>query len=428
MGLVRNRQPQVEQRSVNYGDPSFVAPYPGWMNQAQNVGIPVNQTTVRSLEVVQMALDIIRDGVISRGPLMAYTTEMSGSVPYRKWSPNQPSVLSDLFYYDGPLTNGPSRGLTETVMSMALFAGAWWHILGRDANGDANFVQTLFPPLMDIRVVNGVREWWYGLGVDKVQMDPSMLVYIPYKSLPGHQRGMSSIEDAAPIYALSLAAMQFGEMWFAQGSQTSMMLSAKGELSESGAKRIAQQFASRHAGIQNAHIPLVVDQDMTATPMASNPDESQMTATLSYARAAVASMMHLPFFMVDPIKGAPFSTYEEVAALMEDTLFKGYIIPIQDAASHVLRSGLKTAFLSDLERPNSMNIAAKITAVKTADLMTPNEMRTLWLGLPPSDSPVADELGNPSPFNVAAGEGQSVQTQAEGAAKTTEQSITDDQN
>jgi hypothetical protein len=421
MPIVRQRQ--VEQRSVNYGDPSFIPPYPGWMNQAQNVGIPVDQTTVRSLEVVQMALDIIRDGVISRGPLMAYTTEMSGSVPYRAWSAEQPPVLSDMFFYDGPLTNGPSRGLTETVISMALFAGAWWQILGRDANGDANFVQTLFPPLMDIRSHNGVREWWYGMGVDKTQLDPAMLVYIPYKSLPAHQQGMSSIQDAAPIYALALAAMRFGQTFFAQGSSMDMMLSAKGELSPDGAKRIAQQFASRHAGINNAHIPLVVDQDMSATP-----DDSQMTATLTYARAAVASMFHLPFFMVDPLKGAPFSTYEEVAALMEDTLFKGFVIPIQDAACHVVRPGLQTAFLGDLERPNSINLAAKITAAKTADLMTPNEMRTLWLGLPPSDSPVADELGNPTPFNVAAGEGQTVQQEAEGAAKTTQQSITDDQN
>ena len=67
MPIVRERA--VERRAVNYGDPSFIPPYPGGMSQAADFGIPINQSTVRSLEIVQMALDLIVAGVIKRGLL-----------------------------------------------------------------------------------------------------------------------------------------------------------------------------------------------------------------------------------------------------------------------------------------------------------------------------------------------------------------------
>ena len=404
--MIRDRA--VEQRSVNYGDPSFIPPYPGWMGQAADMGIPVNQTTVRSLEVVQMALDLVVAGVIKRGSPLAYTVEVADNVPYRAWVADQPQVLTDTFMYDGPLTNTQSRGLTDSVISMMLFDGAWWQVMGRDSNGDANFVQTLFPPLIDIKTVgtppNTVREYWYGTGHSRQLLNPENLVYIPAKSLPGHERGMSSIRDAAPIFGLALAAMRFGQGWFARGSHTSMMLSAKGKLHPDAARRIAQQFAQWHVGVDNAHVPLLVDEDMSAQPISANPDDSQMTATLASTRAAIGSMFHIPFFMIDPIRGAPFSTYEEVAQLMEDTMFTNYVVPVEEAFGQLLRPGLSAAFRSDLVRPSSANLALKIQAAKGADVMTPNEMRTQWLGLSPSDQKVADELGNPSPFNVAAGE------------------------
>ena len=407
MPIVRERA--VERRAVNYGDPSFIPPYPGWMSQARTAGIPVNQSTVRSLEVVQMALDLIIAGTIKRGSPLAYTVEVADNVSYRAWVPLQPQVLTDTFMYEGPLTNTQSRGLTETVISMALFDGAWWQVMGRDGNGDANYVQTLFPPLVDIKTEGrgqfATREYWYGMGTDRTLLDPANLVYIPLKSMPGHERGMSAIQDAAPIFGLALAAMQFGQSWFTQGAHTSMMLSAKGKLHPDAARRIAQQFAMWHVGTENAHVPLLVDEDMTAQPISANPDDSQMSVTMTNARAAIGSMLHIPFFMLDPIRGAPFSTYEEVAQLMEDTLYTNYVVPVEEAFAQLLRPGLSAAFRGDLVRPSSANLALKIQAAKGADVMTPNEMRTQWLGLAPSDQDVADQLGNPSPFNVAAGEG-----------------------
>ena len=364
-----------------WNDPAAIPP-PGLYSQ-QRAGVPVTVHTAMQVDSVYTSLRVLSNAVIKLGCPRGYTEALDAdNRPYRKWLPVQPPILTQ--------TYGPSvfqfDGTARTVVSMALFGEAFWYILERDRLGYATCVEVLNPAFVEIKRDGSI---WYGTGTARVQLDWDNVVHIPFLSMPGAQRGLNSIEYAGVAYALALAAMEYGQRWFAQGASPSYLLSTDQKLGQEEVRRIAEKFLIEHSGLQAAHLPLVVDSGLKVDKIQSTPDEAQYLGTLEYARRVIAAYFGLPTHLVGGTADGGNvwgGTVEQQAIQMVAFTLSGYTVRLNEAWSRLLPEGEAAAL--DEERlivSDAASMAKFIQMVRLTGVQTQNELRVGHFHLPPRD-------------------------------------------
>jgi HK97 family phage portal protein len=297
-------------------------------------------------------------------------------------------------------------GMARTVICLALFGEAFWYTLTRDYLGFPSAIEILHPAFIEIKKdAAGQLIYLYGSGVQKVKLDPSSLTHIPFLAMPGAERGLNSIEYGGVTFALAIAALEFGQRWFAQGQSPSFVLSTEQKLGQEEVARIAEKFFTQKGGLQNAHLPLVVDAGMKVENLEKGPDTGQFIGTLEYARMCIAAWFGLPSHLVGGSgdKGNVWGkTVQEQGFQMVDYTLSGYVVRLEEAFSSLLPRGTFAAMdESAILRANAADLAAEITALRTTGVETPNEIRVNKLKLPPL--PDGDDLVAPLASNVAPG-------------------------
>ena len=354
-----------------WNDPAAIPP-PGLYNQ-QRAGVPVTVHTALQIDSVYTSLRVLSNAVIKLGRARAYTEALDAdNRPYRQWLAQQPPILTQTF--------GPSvfqfDGTARTVVSMGLYGEGFWYVLERDRLQYATCVEVLNPALVDIKRDGSI---WYGTGTSKMELDWANVVHIPFLSMPGAQRGLNSIEYAGVSYALALAAMEYGQRWFAQGASPSYLLSTDQKLGQEEVKRIAQKFLIEHSGLQAAHLPLVVDSGLKVDKIQSTPDEAQYLNTLEYARRVVAAFFGLPTHLVGGTADGGNvwgGTVEQQSIQMVAFTLSGYTVRLDEAYSRLLPDG-EFAALDDekLIVSDAASMAKLIQMLRLTGVETPNEIR-----------------------------------------------------
>jgi HK97 family phage portal protein len=367
----------VERRSVlssMYGaamtDPAAIPP-PG-MHSQRRAGVPVTMHTALQVDAVMTSLRVISNAVIKLGDARAYTEALDDdNMPYREWLPDQPKILSEtwgpkVFQYDG---------VSRTVFSLGLFSEAFWYVIEWDDMARPGVLEVLNPAIIEFKRDGTI---WYGTGRDKVELNPERLINIPFLAMPGAQRGLNAIEYAGVSFALALAAMEYGQRWFAQGASPSYILSTEQKLGPDEITRIAEKFLVEHSGLQAAHLPLVVDSGLKVEKTQSTPDEAQYLKTLEYARRVIAAYFGLPSHLVggaaaDTTWGG---TVEQQALQMTAFTISGYTVRLEQAYGSLLATGHKAALdTSVLELRDATSLAKFIQMVRLTGVETPNEIR-----------------------------------------------------
>lgn len=354
-----------------WNDPAAIPP-PGLYNQ-QRAGVPVTVHTAMQIDAVYTALRVLSNAVIKLGCPRAFTEALDAdNRPYRQWLAQQPPILSQTF--------GPSvfqfDGTARTVVSLGLYGEAFWYVLERDRLQYATCVEVLNPALVDVKRDGSI---WYGTGTSRLELDWANVIHIPFLSMPGAQRGLNSIEYAGVSYALALAAMEYGQRWFAQGASPSYLLSTDQKLGQEEVKRIAQKFLIEHSGLQAAHLPLVVDSGLKVDKIQSTPDEAQYLNTLEYARRVIAAFFGLPTHLVGGTADGGNvwgGTVEQQSIQMVAFTISGYTVRLDEAFSRLLPEG-QSAALDDekLIVSDAASMAKLIQMLRLTGVETPNEIR-----------------------------------------------------
>lgn len=381
----------------------------------QRAGVPVTPHTALQVDVVHTAMRVISNAIIKMGDPRGYQVDFTAdNIPYRKWLNPQPQILTntfgDMFQYDGR---------RRTILSLGLFGEAFWHINDRGRGQYPTALDVINPMFMtvDADKDTGQPVYFYGHGVNRVQIPAEDIIHIPFMAMPGARRGLSSIEYAGVQYALALAAMEYGQRWFAQGASPSFLLSTDQKLGDDELKRIAEQFLIEHGGLQASHLPLVVDSGLKAEKISATPDEAQYINTLEYARTCIAAWFGLPSHLVGGLadKGNVWGkTIQEQSFQLVDFTLSGYLVPMEEAISQkLLPRGSFAAFdLSTIQRANAADLSNEITALRSTGVETPNEIR-LKLGKAPK--PGGDNLAAPLNSNIAPQQSASAASQEDSA-------------
>lgn len=384
-----------------WNDPAAIPP-PG-LFAMQRAGVPVTPHTALQVDVVHTALRVISNAIIKMRNPRAYRTafDSKSNLPYKKWLNPQPAILTSTFgnqfQYDGR---------RRTVISLGLFGEAFWYTLTRDSLGYPTAIEVLHPAFVTVNADDKGRPvYFYGNGVNRKPLEREDVTHIPFMAMPGARRGLSSVEYAGVQFALALAAMEYGQRWFAQGASPSFLLSTEQKLGRTEVKRIASTFLVEHSGLQSSHLPLVVDSGLKVQKISSTPDEAQYLGTLEYARTCIAAWFGLPSHLVGGAndKGNVWGkTVQEQGFQLVDFTLSGYTVALEEAYASLLPKGISVAFTEHaILRANAADTAALITAVRTATAETQNEVRIKYLDDAPL--PSGDNLNAPLASNVVPG-------------------------
>jgi len=382
---------------AGWNDPAAIPP-PGLGNM-QRAGVAVTAHTALQVDTVFVALRVLSNLVIKMGNARAYTEELDAdNVPYHSFEAEQPPVLTNtwgnLFQFDGT---------TRTITSMALFGEAFWYDVLEGAGGDAPALEVLHPAFVSWN--KKTSSWDYGSGTSKQPLNPAYLTHIPFVTLPGAQRGLNSVEYAGVAYALALAAMEYGQRWFAQGAAPSFILSTDQKLGQEEVDRIAAKFLIEHSGLQSSHLPLVLDSGLEAKKVSSTPDEAQYLGTLSYARTAIGAWFGLPPHLIGAAVGGDSTwgkTVMEQGIQLVDFTLSGYVVRLEEAYGSLLPVMQKAKLNeSAIVRSDGLVQAQRILALRTADVLTQDEIRVTELHVKPIGGG-ANSLGNPLASNAPA--------------------------
>jgi HK97 family phage portal protein len=379
----------------------------------QRAGVPVTAHTSLQIDSVFTALRVLSNAIIKMGNPRAYKKQIDkNNVPYRVWLDPEPPVLNNTF---GPMWQ--YDGIARTVISMALFGEAFWYVLERDNLQYPTTIEVLHPAFMEIKKDKETKSliYWYGAGTSKVQLDNSNIVDIPFMALPGALRGLNPIQYGGVSFALALAALEFGQRWFAQGASPSFLLSTDQKLGDEEVGRIADKFIVEHSGLQSSHLPLVVDSGLKVEKISSTPDEAQFINTLEYARMCIAAWFGLPSHLVGGTadKGNVWGkTVQEQGIQLVDFTLSGYIVRLEEAYSSLLPRGQFASFNTHaIQQANYTDRAAYITALRTVGVETQNEIRSNELSLGPIEG--GDNINAPLNSAPAPGGGAGQQAAVE---------------
>ena len=358
--------------------------------------------------MVFTCLRVISNNIVKMGNLHAYKEELSpDNIPYRVFQKTQPPLLTDT--WGGRMMQ--STGRDRSVWSMALFGECFWYVIERDSLAFATALDVLHPAFMEVKTdANGNPVYKYGPANHQKVLDPEDVIHIPFKSLPGARRALSPITYAGVAIALAMAAYEFGSTWFSQGASPDFILSTDNKLGQTEVDRIASKFLIEHSGLSSSHLPLVIDNGLKATKVMTSPDEAQYLQTLEYSRSVIFSWFGCDFMNSNALQRvalpAPGSMQEESMRFLQHTL-SGYIVPLEEATSALLPTGISAAFdEGKLARPNAAALAEEITALRNTQSMAINEVRVNKLGLKPiagGDEVLAPLASNTAPSQTAGG-------------------------
>lgn len=123
--------------------------------------------------------------------------------------------------------------------------------------------------------------------------------------------GVSPLAVAQDAVGLALATQQHGATLFRQGAQLNGFIKHPGNLSREAKNYLAEEFAMRHAGVQNAHRTPVLDEGMAFEKVAMTNEDAQFLATRQTQVVEICRYFGVPPHKVFDLSNAHFNNLEQ---------------------------------------------------------------------------------------------------------------------
>lgn len=265
-------------------------------------GTTVSATTAMRVSAVAACVAKI-SGAIVNMPIHEY--RMTGDIPERL-------PRSDLWF---KLNEQPSEQYTAASMwegvSMAqLLRGDGYVLIRRSANGSFRELLPLpwgsVSPIRDVR--SGVR-YYVNLPSHGIStwFDPSDILHFPGLGFDDvTMRSMSVIQyGARNAIGNALAMDEYSGKFFEGGAHPSIILSTEKKMDPEQITKLQTAFASKYAGLRNAHaVPLVLTEGLSAKELSLSSEDAQLLEARKFQVLDVARAFGVPGFMINESTGA----------------------------------------------------------------------------------------------------------------------------
>lgn len=378
------------------GDP-WAIPTNGSLAAVTTAGIPVTESTAMSLLSVNACVRILSQTLANLPFDAVRLTGASGKT--KTPVPVQPTIMVDPF--GGELTPGMVKrreGVVQMMVSLLLRGNAYALITSRDkSTGKPNRLRVLHPDRVSCGwVAEGVRAY----EIDRKPVPAEQIVHIVGLSFPESPTGMSVIQMARNSIGLGLAADMFGARFFGNGAHMSGIIEMETDLDPERARKLKENFSSKHSGITNSHTVGVLTGGARWTPISVTPDDAQFLGTRSYQAQEIAMLFGVPPHLIMQVdKTTSWGTGIEQQSMNFLTYTLAWWVGLfEDAFTTMLVNGQQAYMdVSAILRTDEAGRYAVYSAARSAALLTQNEIRDRE-GYAPMDG--GDELGVPLNSNV----------------------------
>lgn len=140
--------------------------------------------------------------------------------------------------------------------------------------------------------------------------DYDEILHIPGLAYDGI-KGYSPVRLAMEAIGLGKAAETFGSRFFGNGANASGTLEHPGVLGTKGQENIIASFQRHNGGLNNSHLPLILEEGMKFNKWTIPPNEAQFLETRKFQRGEIASIYRVPPHMIGDLERATFSNIEQ---------------------------------------------------------------------------------------------------------------------
>lgn len=151
--------------------------------------------------------------------------------------------------------------------------------------------------------------------------------------------GYSVISLAARSIGLSMAAEQYGEDFFANGTVPSGIAEHPQKLSKDAAERIKADIQANHKGAGKRFNVMVFEEGMTWKSIGLPPEDAQMLETRKFQVSDIARWFGLPPHKLADLERATFSNIEHQSIEVVNDALMPWIVRLEQEANYKLFSG-----------------------------------------------------------------------------------------
>lgn len=214
-----------------------------------------------------------------------------------------------------PNENMTSMALRESMTAHALGWGNGFAVIQRDRKNTPTELFMVHPSRVQIKLDRLTKRIFYSVRLDdgSVQNIAQFDMFHLHGLSPDGIRGYSVAHVGAESLGRAFAAQEFSATFFRSGSSPKGVLQTDKIFEEDGKdiERLRAQFASRYAGPEGWHKPLVLDGGMTWKSVSINPKDAQLLMTERFGVEEIARWLRIAPHKLGHLERATFSNIEE---------------------------------------------------------------------------------------------------------------------
>ncbi len=276
--------------SWSLGDPAFAA----WLRGSDSDGESVTPYTVLGLSAVLRAVSVISTTIASL-PLRTYERQGAERV-------SVPSVFDDP--YPGIDGMTPFAWVETILIHQLLWRQSFlWHD-ARDRAGDISVYRPLVPDGIEVKRVNGKREFTYADDAGQAQtVGSDWITYIPGPSLDA-TRGHPLLASARAIFSGALSGDKAASTTLRRGIRLAgLLVPEEGEeIEEAEGNAILEQLRAKVVGREHAGDVALINRRMKLQPWTPSNIDMQWMEARQMALGEVGRLFGVPPHLLNDIE------------------------------------------------------------------------------------------------------------------------------
>jgi HK97 family phage portal protein len=302
----------------------------GVMPSGTQSGVPMSQDASLKVNAIFAAVNLISDSVAML-PRDTYTTVNGDRQPFRPRPPfvNQPDA-------DGATWQ---TFIQQWLVSKLISHAACVRIL-RNGVGDPIAFSVLDPTRVEPRREDG-GVVYYDVDHGAYRVDAEDMIYDAELMRPGQIKGTSRVDELRETFGLSQALQEFSARFFGNGSTTSGIIVAPGEVTEDQANKVQDAWEKGHRGLRKAHRPGFLSGGASWVKTGVDPEQAQMLGSREFAVEEVCRAFKIPVAMLQSTKpgSQAYASREQDALQFATFTLMPYLTAIESHLSRLMPPG-----------------------------------------------------------------------------------------
>jgi HK97 family phage portal protein len=262
-------------------------------------GLPiVNEQTAQSVTAVNACVKLLA-GAVASLPMNIYTMNFTNGAKSQVWGDELWWILNEAFHPQWPASAG-----WDFMMRSRLFHGDAYAVIERNRAGG---VVSLHPvskarvvtyEMDNGRLVYAIYPDAKASSSEVEYYDQDDMLHVPGSGYDGISSPSVLQYELRSAASTALAAQDQAGRFFANGMMPGFVISAPDKPGPEQMENLRKQLQDGHAGVKNAHKPMLLFGGMTAKELTVTPEDAQLLESRKFGVEEIARIYGVPPFMI----------------------------------------------------------------------------------------------------------------------------------